>query len=174
MSTPPDYTDFLDVDGTRVTIRTMRPDDREIEAQFVRQLTPTSRYQRFHAALRELTASMLDHFTNVNYPDEMALIATIGEGDAEQEIGVARYVRTQVPDTAEIAVVVSDKWQGKGIGRKLMVDLREFAQRAGIQHLEARVLPDNRSMLQLAKSLGFRVKPGGDDPGAIELGKEVD
>ncbi len=174
MSTPPDHTDFLDIDGTRVTIRTMHPEDRGIEEQFVRRLTPASKYYRFHAALRELTANMLDHFTNVNYPDEMALIATIREGDAEQEIGVARYVRTQAPDTAEIAVVVSDEWQGKGIGGKLLKDLRNFAHQAGIRHLEASVLPDNRRMLQLAKDLGFRIKPGGDDFSAVELGKDVD
>ena len=104
----------------------MRPEDRKIEEQFVRRLTPASKYYRFHAALRELTEYMLDHFTNVNYPDEMALIATIREGDAEQEIGVARYVRTREPDTAEIAVVVSDEWQGKGIGGKLLKDLRDL------------------------------------------------
>jgi acetyltransferase len=174
MTTPPDYTDILDIEGTRVTIRTMRPTDREIEVQFVRRLTPTSKYYRFHAALRELTDSMLDHFTNVNFPDEMALIATIREADAEREIGVARYVRAQGSDTAEIAVVVSDEWQGKGIGCKMLRDLRDIAHQAGIRHLEARVLPDNRRMLQLAKNLGFRIKPRSDDPGAIELGKDVD
>jgi len=174
MSNPPDYTDFLDVDGTRVTIRTMQPTDREIEDQFVRRLTPASKYYRFHAALRELTASMLDHFTNVNYPDEMALIATITEADTEREIGVARYVRSQGSDTAEIAVVVSDEWQGKGIGCKMLKDLRDIAHQAGIRHLEARVLPDNRRMLQLAQTLGFRIKTNSDDPSAIELGKDVD
>jgi acetyltransferase len=174
MSTPPDYTDYLDVDGTRVTIRTMRPTDREIEDQFVRSLTPASKYYRFHAALRELSASMLDHFTNVNFPDEMALIATIREADAEREIAVARYSRAQGSDTAEIAVVVSDQWQGKGIGCQLLKDLRDIAHQAGIRHLEARVLPDNRRMLELAQHLGFRIKPRGDDPGAIELGKDVD
>jgi acetyltransferase len=174
MSEPPEYTDFLDVDGTRVTIRTMRPSDREIEDQFVRRLTPVSKYYRFHAALRELSAYMLDHFTNVDYPDEMALIATIRAADVEREIGVARYVRTQGSDTAEIAVVVSDEWQGKGIGCKLLKDLRDFAHQAGIRHLEARVLPDNRRMLELAKSLGFRIKPSVVDPSAIELGKDVD
>ena len=66
MSRPPDFTDFLDVEGTRVTIRTMRPEDRDIEEQFVRRLTPASKYYRFHAALRELTAYKLDQFTNVD------------------------------------------------------------------------------------------------------------
>jgi acetyltransferase len=174
MSKPPDYTDFLDIDGTRITIRTMHPEDRDIEEQFVRRLTPASKYNRFHTALRELTEYMLDHFTNVDYPDEMALIATIRDGDAEREIGVARYVRTQAPDTAEIAVVVSDEWQGKGIGGKLLKDLRDLAHQAGIKHLEARVLPDNRRMLELAQDLGFRLKPRGEDFSAVELGKDVD
>ena len=174
MGTPPDYTDSIDVEGTPVTIRTMRPTDREIEDQFVRRLTPVSKYYRFHTALRALTTSMLDHFTNVNYPDEMALIATIREADVEREIGVARYVRPPDSDTAEIAVVISDEWQGKGIGCRMLKDLRGIAHQAGIRHLEARVLPDNRRMLQLAQQLGFRIKPGGDDPSAIELGKDVE
>jgi acetyltransferase len=174
VNSPPDYTATLDVEGTRVTIRTMRPTDRDIEDQFVRRLTPASKYYRFHSALRQLTAPMLDRFTQVNYPDEMALIATVREAESEREIAVARYVHTREPDTAEIAVVVADEWQGKGIGRRLLLDLRDIAYRAGFRHLEARVLPDNRRMLQLAKDLGFRVKPGGDDPSAVELGKDVD
>jgi acetyltransferase len=174
MSTPPDYTDFLDVGETRVTIRTMRPTDREIEDQFVRGLTPTSKYYRFHSALRELTEPMLEHFTQVNYPDEMALIATVREAGAEREIGVARYVRSHGADTAEIAVVVADEWQGKGIGCQLLKDLRDLAHGVGIRHLEARVLPENQRMLRLAQGLGFRIKPRGDDLSALELGKDVD
>ena len=171
----PDYRDSLDVAGSPVTIRTMQPADREIERRFVRELSPTSRYYRFHSALKELTPAMLERFTNVNYPDEMALIATIPEGSGEREIGVARYARYPGTDRAEIAVVVADAWQGKGVGARLLLDLRSLAFAAGIRHFEASVLPGNKRMLELARALGFVVRttgPGEDT--ALELGKEID
>lgn len=172
---PPDYREYLDIDGERVTIRTMLPSDRDIEQQFIRELSPLSRYYRFHSALRELTPYMLDRFTHVNYPDEMAIIATVPEANGEREIGVARYARAPGADHAEIAVVVADAWQGRGIGSRLLVVLRSLARDAGIRHLEASILSGNKRMLTLAKTLGFsirQVKPG--DAHTLELGKDVD
>lgn len=169
----PDYRDVFDVADTRVTIRTIRPDDRDIEQQFVRQLSPTSRYYRFHSALKELTPDMLEHFTHVNYPDEMALIATVAQETGEREIGVARYARLPGTDRAEVAVVVADTWQGKGIGARLLLDLRDIAREAGIRHIEASVLPGNKRMLELARNLGFTLKPARTDADTtLELGKD--
>lgn len=152
----------------------MRSADREIEQRFVRRLSSQSRYYRFHSTLKELTPYMLERFTQVNYPDEMALIATVPEGEGEMQIGVARYARKPGSDTAEIAIVVADAWQGKGIGTRLLVDLRQLAIEAGIRHVEASVLPDNKRMLYLANELGFALralKPA--DSSTVELGKEL-
>jgi len=172
---PPDYKDMLDIDGRPVTIRTMQPADRDIEQQFIRELSPLSRYYRFHTALRELSPYMLDRFTHVNYPDEMALIATVFDGDDEREIGVARYARSPGADCAEIAVVVADAWQGKGLGTRLLTDLRDIARGVGIKHLEASILWDNRRMLGLARTLGFATRPvKPEDDHLLELGKDLD
>ena len=171
---PPDYRASLDIAGTLVTIRTMQSSDRDIEQQFVRELSPMSRYYRFHSALRELTPYMLERFTHVNYPDEMALIATVPEGNGEREIGVARYARYPGTDRAEVAIVVADAWQGKGIGSRLLIDLRNLAHEAGIKHLEASVLSGNSRMLDLARTLGFSIKPiNPADSMTIELGKDI-
>lgn len=172
---PPDFEDTLEVPGAVVTIRTMQPEDRDIEHRFVRELSEQSRYYRFHSALKELSPYMLERFTHVNYPDEMAIIATVTEGQGEMQIGVARYARKPGSHTAEIAVVVADAWQGRGVGTRLLVDLRQLAKEAGIRHVEASVLPENRRMLGLARELGFSVKalkPA--DYSTIELGKELD
>ena len=169
----PDYRDSLEVAGTLVTIRTIRPADRDIEQQFVRGLSPASRYYRFHSALKELTPAMLERFTQVNYPDEMALIAIVPEGGGEREIGVARYARFPGTDRAEVAVVVADAWQGQGIGARLLLDLRNLARDAGIRQFEASVLPGNKRMLKLARELGFTVRPAKPGAGAaLELGKD--
>ena len=172
---PLDYKDTLEIPGATVTIRTMQPADRDIEHRFVRELSEQSRYYRFHSALKELSPHMLERFTHVNYPDEMAIIATVPEGEGEMQIGVARYARKPGSQSAEIAVVVADAWQGKGVGTRLLVDLRQLAANAGITHVEASVLPQNRRMLGLARELGFALKalkPA--DHSTIELGKELD
>jgi acetyltransferase len=170
-----DYRDALDIAGTPVTIRTMQPGDRDIEHRFVRELSPMSRYYRFHSTLRELTPSMLERFTHVNYPDDMALIATVPEGNGEREIGVARYARYPDTERAEIAVVVADDWQGKGIATRLLLDLRGLAHAAGIRHLEANVMSGNKRMLTLARTLGFSIRPTAAGAGQeVELGKDID
>ena len=170
---PPDYHDFLDVDGQQVTIRTMQPQDRVIESEFVKGLSPKSRYYRFHGALTELSPQMLDQFTNPDYPDEMALIATIVEHNTEKEIGVARYARTEVSDHAEVAIVIDDEWQGKGIGTRMLRDLRELAKQVGIDYLEVNVLRENRPMVNLAKELGFHESAEKSDISEVVLGKNI-
>jgi acetyltransferase len=170
----PDYHDVLEVDGTAVTIRAMRPIDRDIEARFVAELSPASRYNRFHAPLKVLGPGMLERFTSLHYPDEMALIATVQEAAGERQVGVARYARFANTDRAEVAVVVADAWQGKGIGTRLLLDLRALAIEAGIRHLEVSVLPGNTRMLRLARLLGFTLKPArAGDVQSLELGKDL-
>lgn len=170
---PPDYRELFELGGTPVTIRGMRPEDRDIEDRFVRELSPDSRYQRFHAALRQLTPRMLEHFTRPDYPSEMALIATIAEGGGERQIGVARYHRVPATDCAEVAVVVADDWQGKGLATRLLLRLREIALKNGIMRFEATVLPHNQRMLALARQLGFTRLPEQHGALAVELGKEL-
>jgi acetyltransferase len=152
----------------------MRPGDREMEDRFVRELSPDSRYLRFHAALARLTPAMLERFTHPEYPAEMALIATVADGDGEKQIGVARYVRVPETDRAEVAVVVADDWQGKGVGTQLLLRLRDIARENGIRHLEAAVLPHNQRMLALARQLGFTRMEAQDGAPAVELGKTIE
>jgi acetyltransferase len=172
---PPDCRDRLELDEASVTIRTMRPAGRDMEQQFTRNPSPLTRYHRFHTALRELRPCMLDRFTRVDYPDEMALIAAIPDADGEREIGVSRFARSPGADHAEIAVVVAHEWQGHGIGLRLLLDLRNLAREAGIRHPEASVLPQNRGMPGLARAPGFsisQVRPGNDL--AVEPGTDLD
>lgn len=169
----PDFRDDFEVDGVRVRIRPIRPEDRQREADFVRGLSPGSRYFRFHSALRELTPAMLERFTRVNYPDDMALVALVDDAAGELQVGVARYVREPGTNTAEIAVVVADAWQGRGIATRLLTDLRDVARAAGITRLVASVLRENGRMLQLVRRLGFQIESSGDEPRASRLGKHV-
>lgn len=171
---PPDIREEIDLGGHRLTLRTLWPEDRELEAAFVRGLSPRSRRYRFHSGLRELTPELLERFTHLDYPAEMALIATVGEAGAERQIAVARWVRSaEDPEGAEIAIAVADAWQDRGLGTRLLERLRDLAAAAGIPRLHANVLAENRRMLELASHLGFRVDPAARERGSVLLGKDV-
>jgi acetyltransferase len=160
-------------DGTLVTIRPIRPEDREIEQAFVSGLSSNSKYSRFFSAINELSPRLLDQFTQVDFPHEMALIATIQTNMAEQEIGVARFAQGSSQGTAEFAVVVADSWQGRGLGRELLRHLFRVAEEVGLTQIEGIVLRTNKKMLRLCRELGFTVRQYPDDAELVCINKQL-
>jgi len=144
-------------DGTTIIIRPIRPEDAEIEQEFIRSLSPESRYFRFMNSITELSLEMLVRFTQIDYHNEMALIAVWPNENGEEEIGVVRYMTNADKKTCEFALVVSDQWQGKGIARLLMRNLIEVARDRGLELMEGQVLSNNFRMLDLMTRLNFRI-----------------
>ncbi len=151
--------------GLVLTIRPIRPEDAEMEQDFVKNLSDESKYYRFMDTLRELTQSMLVRFTQIDYDREMALVATLPEKDGKTvQIAVARYVTNPDGETVEFALAVADAWQKHGIGRKLMSALIESARIKGYRAIVGDVLSQNTKMFRLVGSLGFTIHPHPDDP----------
>ena len=152
-------------DGRTVTIRPIRPEDAEMEQEFVKALSDESKYYRFMDTLRELTQSMLVRFTQIDYDREMALVATIpDEKGTIVQIGVARYVTNPDGESVEFALAVADDWQRHGVGRKLMSALIESARQKGYRAIVGDVLAMNSKMFRLVGSLGFTIHPHPEDP----------
>jgi len=152
-------------DGERVTIRPIRPEDAGIEQAFVKALSPEAKYFRFMSSLNELTPAMLARFTQVDYDQEMALIAVVPEGAGERQIGVGRYVIDPGGESCEFALVVAQAWQGRGLGRHLMTRLIELARARGVAVMRGEILAANAGMLALVADLGFTVEDAPDAPG---------
>ena len=172
---PPDiHHEWTAADGTRVTIRPIRPADREIEHAFVRNLSTNSRYLRFLSMVKELSPQLLDRFIQPDFPREMALIATIATGDGELEIGVARYAPGRKEGTVEFAIVIADEWQGRGLGREMLERLFDVAKQSGVDRIEGIVLASNRNMLALCRELDFRVGALAGDPTLALVSKQLD
>jgi len=151
-------------DGEVVTIRPIRPEDAEIEKDFVASMSDESKYYRFMDTIRELTQPMLVRFTQIDYDREMALIATIDRPDgSEMQIGVARYVTNPDGESVEFALAVADDWQKRGVGRKLMTALIECARQKGYRAVVGDVLSLNSKMFKLMTSLGFTIHPHPED-----------
>jgi acetyltransferase len=157
-------TQFQLPDGTNVTIRPIRPEDAEIEAEFIRELSDEAKYFRFMHAIDELTPEMLARFTQIDYDREMALIAVTNEDGREVEHGVVRYVTNPDQNSCEFALVISDTLQGHGIGQRMLNRLMEIARSRGLDMIEGEVLADNHRMLEMVKKMGFHVQMAVDDP----------
>jgi acetyltransferase len=150
-------------DGTDVIIRPIRPEDAESEAQFVRELSDESKYFRFMNTFQELSQEMLVRLTQIDYHNEMALVAvTDGDGHGKQ-VGVARYTTNTDKKSCEFALVVADDWAGRGIGRQLMHSLIAIARDRELEVMEGQVIASNARMLKLMTSLGFEVSVDAED-----------
>lgn len=159
--------------NNEITIRPIEPGDRDNEQEFVKNLSPGSRYRRFLSHITELSPALLDQFTDVRYPDSMALVATVPRGDGEKQIGVARYVRERAAKTADVAIVVGDEWHGQGIGNELLRRVLIIARSACIDQAQSLVLRDNTAMLRLAERLGFALCEYPEDPVLLRIRKQL-
>jgi acetyltransferase len=133
-------------DGAAVTLRPIHPGDGPALTALYDRLSPQTAYQRFFTVMRRLPPDWAHILSNVDYDRRMAIVAI---GPENTLIGVARYAHDARLQEAEIAIVVEDRWQGRGLGRHLLTELIGYAQGKGIRRFRAYVLADNRRMLDL-------------------------
>jgi RimJ/RimL family protein N-acetyltransferase len=148
-------------DGLVVTIRHLRAADRERIALAVRQLDPESIYTRLFSYRNELTDAGLDRIMHVDPESEVALVATTRSGNDEIVIGSGRYVLTHEAGeevAAEVAFLVEEDYQGRGIASLLFKNLVRIAREQGIATFEADVLAGNQSMLAVLARSGLPMK----------------
>jgi len=142
-------------DGSHVLIRPLEAKDRDREFAFIKGLSPESRHFRFLATIKEPSDSMLNQLMDVDYHQRMAYVALFMEGGQLREIGVARYAAAPGDRTCESAVVVADRWQHKGLGKRLMDHLIDAAKANGFECMISIDSAANAHMRRLADDLGF-------------------
>lgn len=140
--------------GVRAPVREVEPTDAPALRRLVGRLSADSVYMRYFGHVKELTKERARRFAEVDGCDRFALVALDPENEGEI-VGVVRYERERGTDQAEYAIVVEDRWQGRGIGYALTHLLVDAARERGIDRLYALILPENRSMLKLLRRLGL-------------------
>jgi len=136
-------------DGFSARIRPIRPDDEPRLVDLYERLSRHTAYQRFFTVLRRLPPDWYHFFANVDYVRRLAVVAERETVAGVQLIGVGRYEPSEEPDTAEVAFVVEDGWQGRGLGGILLDAVLEAAEARGIRRFRAYVRADNHRMLRL-------------------------
>ena len=165
---------WLAADGTAVRIRPQRPDDLEREVRFVEGLSEQTLYLRLQYSSRNVSRQDVARLLDLDYRDRMAIAALAGTPEDESIIGVSRYARIDDTDLAECAIVVTDAWQGRGVGTELMRTLAVAARRNGIRTLVGTSLAENQRIHAWARRFGFdaRTEPnsGGEVRITVDLG----
>jgi RimJ/RimL family protein N-acetyltransferase len=149
-----DHTLLTLVEGTRVPVREIRAEDAEALRRLVGRSSERSIELRFFGPMKELSEEKARRFAEVDGKDRFALVALDPE-DEDEIVAVVRYERERGADGAEYAVLVEDRFQGRGLGIGLTRRLIEAAQERGIKRLHALVLRENGRMLRLLRSLEF-------------------
>ena len=149
-------------DGSTLAVRPIRSEDETDLARFFTELSFESRVFRFFVAIANADA-LAKQMVNVDYATRYGLVAVAGAD--RRIVGHAMYVKTG-PRKAELALAVADKYQGRGLGTILLGQLGEAAAAAGIDVLEAIVMPENHHMLKLLRESGFPISVR-SEPGEI-------
>ncbi|MCX7155217.1 MAG: GNAT family N-acetyltransferase [Rhodocyclales bacterium] len=157
------------LDGRQVSVRPIRKEDAQLEADFVRHLSSESRYERFMVSMNELPPSKLKYLTEVDADHHVALVAMENRDGREVEVGVARYVIVPGTTCCEFAIAVDDAWHGSGLAGSLMGDLIEIARERGVTEMEGFVLAVNHKMLKFARQLGFTMHRDADDRDTVHV-----
>ena len=159
-------------DGSEIFVRPIRPEDAPALQDMVSRASPEDLRLRFFQPIRRLPEQLAARLTQIDYDREMAFIS-FDPAEPEAIIGVARLMADPDVQTAEYAIIVRTDWKGRGLGYALMNQLLNFAAERGIATIFGEVLRENQSMLNMARDLGFSSKPDPDDPGIIEVRRQV-
>ena len=144
-------------DGRELEIRALRREDEADMLAAIENTSAQSLQRRFFVMKRHFSDKERAFFMDVDFKNHVAIVALAEEAGSKSVVGGGRYIVFE-PGRAEMAFVVIDAWQGRGVGSILMRHLVKIANDAGLKELTAEVLPENKAMITVFGKFGF--KPG--------------
>ena len=154
-------------DGTPVTIRPIRPEDEPLMVAFHKTLSEESVHYRYFGSLKLEQRVAHDRLTRIcfnDYDREIALVADNKRSDGDHEIlGVGRLSRAHGFEEGEFAVVISDQWQGHGLGTQLLKLLVRIGRQEKLERIIGHILSDNVAMQRISKKVGFDLHYDADE-----------
>jgi RimJ/RimL family protein N-acetyltransferase/acyl CoA:acetate/3-ketoacid CoA transferase beta subunit len=144
-------------DGTEIFFRPVKPTDEASLSEMLYSLSPTSVRTRYMSQTMRFPHKDLQKQTNIDYERNLAIVGTVPGVSEEQVVAIAQYFLDPKTQFAEVAFVVQDEWQQKGMGTLLLQYITQIARQRGIKQFYAKVLPINKAMLSVFYNSGFQV-----------------
>jgi ribosomal protein S18 acetylase RimI-like enzyme len=141
-------------DGGQIEIRALRREDEADMLAAIEKTSAQSLQRRFFVMKRHFSDKERAFFLDVDFKNHVAIVVLTDEAAGKVIVGGGRYIVFE-PGRAEMAFVVIDTWQGRGVGSILMRHLIEIASDAGLKELTAEVLPENAAMIKVFGKFGF-------------------
>jgi acetyltransferase len=156
-------------DGPGVIIRPIRPEDEPLMHELLLNSSEQTLMMRFFRKINEMSHEELTRYCHVDYDREMSFVGVIREGDLEKIIAELRISRLPDLESAEMAIVVGDQWQGQGVGKALCLHGIKIAKDTGIKKIYMEILLMNARMLHRAEKMGFNKVSSDDDSTKVVL-----
>jgi len=145
--------------GLKILLRPVRISDEPLLKDFYYSLSESTVYKRFMSARKDMPHEKLQQFfVVIDYTKEMVILAVLRLKGREIITGVGQYRGRVDSHTAEVAVMVNDEYQNKGIGTELLTHLTYIARKQGLLGFSAEVLKENRAMMHLFEKMGFAIE----------------
>lgn len=155
--------EIREIDGQEVTIRPIKPvDERRIQEHFY-TLEKDDVISRFFHEKTSFLRDDIEDILQIDYVHDLTVVALVGEFGFGRVVGVGEYLIDPARNMAEVAFSISREFQGKGLGKILIKKLAEAARENGIAGLMAYTSPENQGMVQLFKTLPYKVNTAFDE-----------
>lgn len=165
-------TDKVAVDGRKIILRPIKPEDEPMWLELLGSCSKESIYSRFRYFFQWASHEVATRFCYIDYNREIAIVAEIEEEGIRKLIGVGRLISDPEQHTVEYAVLITDKWQNKDLGGILTDYCLEIAEKWGMKKIYAQTTSDNHRMVSLFKKRGFKILEREDD-NTIEVEKDI-
>ncbi|MGW8272299.1 MAG: GNAT family N-acetyltransferase [Thermodesulfovibrionales bacterium] len=155
-------------EGLLTKLRPVKISDEHLLKDFFYSLSSDCMYSRFVSTRVDMHHDRLQKFVVIDYTKEMVILAVIEDAGKEVIVGMGQYFIDELSHSAEVAFVVRDEYQGRGIGANLLLYLTYLARRQGLLGFTAQVLATNLQMLHLFEKMGYVIEKR-NEGGVYEL-----
>ena len=144
-------------DGTQIFFRPVKPTDEQQLSEMFYSLSQESVRKRYFTHTTRFPHKDVQKVANIDYDQELAIVGVVPSAGGEEIVAIGQYFLDPKNMTAEVAFIVQDEWQQRGMGSFLFNYLAEIARGRGVREFYARVLPENKGMLNVFESSGYPV-----------------
>jgi len=144
-------------DGTQIFFRPVKPTDEPALSEMLYSLSESSVTTRYFTSSMTFPHQAVQKLTNIDYHNDLAIVGAVPGPGGEQIVAIAQYFLDPKTKSAEIAFLVQEEWQDRGMGTFLLEYLAQIARRRGVSRFRAKVLPHNKPMLTIFHNSGYKV-----------------